>query len=51
MLANIFNLETHTWDPMEAVDIAAGPRLDPEMLGGNYDMAIAVGLATRLGGS
>ena len=51
MLANIFGLETRIWDPMEAVDITS-PKLDPEKLTGvNSDMAIALGLATRLGSS
>jgi type IV pilus assembly protein PilM len=48
LLLNIFNLDTHIWDPMEAVDIT-NARLDMGQLEGmNSDMAVAVGLATRL---
>ncbi len=48
MLSNIFNLETRVWDPMEAVDITS-PKLDTSRLEGmNSDMAIAIGLASRL---
>jgi Tfp pilus assembly PilM family ATPase len=48
MLSNIFNLETHLWDPTEALDITS-PRFDASRLEGmNSDMAIAVGLATRV---
>ena len=48
MLGNVFGLETHLWDPTEGLDITS-PRFDASRLEGmNSDMAIAVGLATRL---
>jgi len=48
MLSKFFNLETRVWNATEALDIT-NPRFDPSFLeGSNSDLAIAVGLASRL---
>ena len=48
MLSKVFSVETRLWDPVEALDITS-PRFDASRLEGmNSDMAVAVGLATRL---
>jgi type IV pilus assembly protein PilM len=48
MLAQIFNLPVKTWDPTEGLEITwSGP---PSRSGSNADMAIALGLASRLRG-
>lgn len=51
MLSTFFNLETRVWNATEALDIT-NPRFDPSLLEGtNSDLAVAVGLASRLRGS
>jgi type IV pilus assembly protein PilM len=48
MLSKVFGIETRLWDPVEALDITS-PRFETSRLEGtNSDMAVAVGLATRL---
>ncbi len=48
MLGDILTMETKLWDPMEALDITS-PRFDAGSLDGmNCDMAVAVGLASRV---
>jgi type IV pilus assembly protein PilM len=48
MLSKVFTVGTRLWDPVEALDITS-PRFDTSRLEGmNSDMAVAVGLATRL---
>ncbi len=44
ILGQIFNIETSMWDPTEGLDIQASSALE----GNNSDLAIAVGLASRL---
>ena len=49
MLSNIFNMDVRLWDPSESVEIS--PSLDATLLSGhNSDLAIAIGLASRLQG-
>ncbi len=48
MFQQIFNLQTKIWDPTEGLELA-GAGFNPAGFGGaNSDMAVAVGLASRL---
>jgi type IV pilus assembly protein PilM len=51
MLSNVSGLETRLWDPMEALEIGSQRFNAGQYEGMNSDMAVAVGLATRVAGS
>ncbi len=48
MVSDVLSIETRLWDPTEGLDIG-NPRLDISALEGmNSDMAVAIGLASRI---
>jgi type IV pilus assembly protein PilM len=50
ILGNLLGVPSRTWDPTEGLDISS-PRFDASLLeGNNADMAIAIGLASRVRG-